>query len=99
MTIVLKPEAIEDLAEAARYYESRQAGLGHELIGEIDAAFRRIEQKPSGYRKIHGELRRSIVRRFPFCVYYLTDADAHVTIYAVVHQRRSPAVWQKRYQP
>ncbi len=95
--IVLKPEAAVDLAAASGWYEGKRPGLGGEFLLEADRAFERIDNRPAGYARIHGELRRAIVRRFPYGVFFLTDGLGLVTIYAVLHHRRSPAEWQRRY--
>jgi hypothetical protein len=40
------PEAEEELAEAAAWYEARRAGLGVELIAVVDRAFEEIADAP-----------------------------------------------------
>jgi hypothetical protein len=35
----VEPEAKEELAAAAAWYETRREGLGHELIVEVDAGY------------------------------------------------------------
>jgi plasmid stabilization system protein ParE len=95
MTVVLREEAEEDLKEAREWYEAQRAGLGDEFLKEIGASFRRLEAGPCRYPKVHGELRRTLVRRFPFAIYYSADSD-NILVVGVLHQRRSPAVWQGR---
>ena len=94
--IVLKPEAEQDLAGAVVWYERQRQGLGGQFLAETDLAMARIESNPRLYRKVHGELRRALMRRFPYAVYFLAD-EGTVTVYGVLHQRRAPAVWQRRY--
>ena len=95
MNVELKPEARQDMAEATAWYEAQRAGLGAEFVAAIDAAVSRISRRPLGYRKIHGDLRIFLVRKFPYAVYYL-PADDTIAIYAVMHQRRAPAAWHER---
>ncbi len=40
------PEAEEELAEAAAWYEARRVGLGVELIAVIDRTFEEIADAP-----------------------------------------------------
>ncbi|AKV00134.1 hypothetical protein AKJ09_06797 [Labilithrix luteola] len=40
------PEAEEELAAAAEWYEARRAGLGVELVASIDGAFEEILAAP-----------------------------------------------------
>ena len=83
MTIVLRPEAEADLQEARDWYDARRQGLGSEFIGEVDAVFHRLAINPQHFPKLQGELRRALVRR-------------RTVVVGVLHQRRDPAVWQRR---
>lgn len=95
MTLRVRPEAAEDIWDAARWYEARQPGLGSSFVEEVSAVFERIETGPLRYAIAHRTLRRALVRRFPFAVYFgLDDTDA--VIFAVLHQRRSRSVLSAR---
>jgi hypothetical protein len=43
------PEAEDELAAAAEWYEGRRAGLGVELVASIDGAFEEILAAPLSY--------------------------------------------------
>lgn len=43
MTLRVRPEAAEDIWDAARWYEARQPGLGSSFVEEVSAVFERIE--------------------------------------------------------
>ena len=95
MTFRVRPEARADIFDAAQWYEDREPGLGVAFIAEIDAAFQRIELGPERYTSIHRQLRRVLVRRFPYAVYFGVDA-ADIVIFAVLHQRRAPKILDDR---
>ena len=95
MTIVLRPEARADLADARNWYEAQRAGLGGEFLHQVDAVFRRMEAHPRQFPKFHGELRRALLRRFPYAAYFLSERRRIVVI-GVLHQRRDPSTWQQR---
>lgn len=44
--LIIRPEAETDITEAAVWYESREAGLGSEILVEIHAAIERALQDP-----------------------------------------------------
>jgi hypothetical protein len=44
--ITLHPDADAEVTEAARYYESREPGLGSDLLGEVERAFEQILANP-----------------------------------------------------
>jgi toxin ParE1/3/4 len=94
VTIVLRPEAEADLEDARNWYEAQQIGLGDEFIGEVDAVLQRVGRAPRQFPKIHRELRRALVRRFPIAIYFLREGRRSVIV-GVLHQRRSPAEWQR----
>ena len=47
---------------------------------------------------VHRNLRRALVRRFPFAVFYMFDGDG-VFVHAVLHCRRTPARWSVNEAP
>ncbi len=95
MTLRLKPEAEQDLQDAVGWYEAQRPGLGAELWREIRVALGRIDERPNLYRRVNGEVRRALVRRFPYAIYYLSDGT-DVAVYAVLHQRQEPSFLKDR---
>ena len=91
----LRPEAFADIAEAFSWYESRRSGLGAEFEDELDRTFRLILAMPAAGRVVHRTLRRALVRRFPFAVYYVLSADL-IEVRGVLHSSRHPRTWRRR---
>jgi plasmid stabilization system protein ParE len=94
--LVLAPEAEVDIAEAYNWYEGRRAGLGEEFLSSVDACFERIKRRPHMYPIVRENYRRSLIRRFPYAVFY-EQSEAIVTIYAVFHTSRDPDKWRQRF--
>ena len=95
LPVYLRAEAEGDVTEAASWYESRSRGLGHEFLDEIAQALSKIADRPLSYVKVHKSIRRALIRRFPFGVYYLNETTRIVVI-AVMHGSRDPAQWKVR---
>ena len=93
--LFLRPEAERDIAGAYRWYEERRSGLGEEFLGCLEAAFETIRRNPTLPRRVHREVRRVLVRRFPYGVHYVVEAERLVVL-AVFHGRRDPEVWESR---
>jgi plasmid stabilization system protein ParE len=93
--VVLRAEAEEDLEEARDWYEDQRPGLGVEFLAEVDAAIYRLADAPQRFPEVHGSLRRGLLRRFPYAIYFLAEAD-RIVIVAILHQRRNPAAWNQR---
>ena len=91
------PEAEEELAEAAAWYEAKRPGLGVELIAIADRVFEEIADAPlaCGLWRDDRPYRRKVLTRFPYVVFFRVDADA-VVIFAVAHARRRPGYWARR---
>jgi plasmid stabilization system protein ParE len=94
-TLSIRKEAEADIAEAYQYYESCREGLGAEFISCIDEAISRIQNNPKQFRAILNAVRRALVRRFTYGVYY-TIIKNEAIVLAVVHARRNPKHWQSR---
>jgi hypothetical protein len=53
---------------------------------------------PLVWREIDHDVRRFLVERFPYGIYYTVEGDC-VVIWAVKHLRRDPDYWQERRSP
>jgi plasmid stabilization system protein ParE len=83
------------LAASKLWYEQQHDGLGARFVAEIDATFRRIEANPMAFGLVRGKLRRALVQRFPFGVFYALT-ERHIVVVAVLHAARDPRLWGKR---
>lgn len=65
--VKLRPEVERDVVEAAAWYDSKQAGLGEEFIGEIIRVWDTLEQNPFLSSKRHPikNIRWRYPERFP----------------------------------
>jgi len=93
--LVIAPEAELDIAEAYIWYEGRRSGLGEEFLTSVDACLESIRRRPEMYPVVYEDYRRSLIRRFPYAVFY-EESEAAVTIYAVFHTSRDPEKWRQR---
>jgi plasmid stabilization system protein ParE len=91
----VRPEAEVDAFEAAVWYERERPGLGVEYLEAIGAAFQRIEEAPRQFPAVFHDIRRAILHRFPFGVFFTLDDDV-VTVVAVTHLHRHPSAWVRR---
>ena len=91
----IRPEADQDLAEAASWYERQQRGLGQEFLDEALAVFMRLAETPLAFELIHRFARRALLRRFPFAVFY-TFEDGVVLAVGILHGSRHPRHWMRR---
>jgi plasmid stabilization system protein ParE len=95
MTVRLRPEARDDLRAAMAWYEEREAGLGGAFLTEAGAAFEQIAARPDSYARVHGDICRALMRRFPYAIYFLFE-EGHVLMLAILHQRQDRGVIMRR---
>ena len=91
----IRPEAERDVRRTIFWYEEQRPGLGREFVFELNAVYERVAENPRFYEDIYHGIRRAILRRFPYGVFYLVD-DGEVRVFAVLDMARDPSVWQGR---
>ena len=96
MRIEYHPQTADDLNSALQFYEGERPGLGAECREEIYNAINRIKGSPTLYRKVEGEIRRCLVRRFPFSILYRVIGNEVVRILVIRHHRKHPRFGQSR---
>jgi toxin ParE1/3/4 len=94
----IRPEASADIAEAFSWYEAQRAGLGGDLVVELDRTFEAMRLYPAAGPIVYRGLRRVLVPRFPYSVYYRVEAEI-IEVRGVLHNRRSPATRDRRVEP
>ena len=94
-SLIVRREAEQDLRDAYEWYEERRAGIGDDFLLCVDAAVESILDGPLHYPALHENIRRVLVRRFPYGVFYIVDGVT-VVILAVMHCSRDPRAWEGR---
>lgn len=90
----LRPAELE-LLDAAHFYELQAAGLGVQFLNKIDDALENIRTSPQRYPIIKDDVRRCLIKRFPYALLYRIDADV-IIVQATMHLRRRPDYWVER---
>jgi plasmid stabilization system protein ParE len=90
------PEAIADLETAVAWYDARQLGLGAEFLRAVRAGMAAASTDPGQFAALSRGIRRVLLRRFPYGLYFVVEDD-RVVILAVVHHRQHPRRWQSRW--
>ena len=93
------PRADAEVEEAFDWYEGKRAGLGLEFLSELRATYDRIAAGPLKYQVLRGSVRRALLRRFPYAVYFALTDDATAKILAILRESRDPERWQRRQLP
>lgn len=93
--LVIRPEAEADLLDAMQWYRDQRPGLEDEFFLAFDAGLSKVRRAPQSFPFVHEDIRRALLRRFPYGIYYLLEGET-VTVIAVFHAKRNPKRWQQR---
>ena len=95
MLIRFTPEADAELAEARQWYSHQRKDLDLEFMQCIDDALSRVVKNPHLFPIVYRNLRRAVIRRFPFAVFYEVTPN-EIEVFAIFHSRRDPDTWKSR---
>jgi plasmid stabilization system protein ParE len=93
--LVWHPAAADEFVGAVAWYEQQRSGLGSEFAAACRSALALIQDRPEVFRRVHGDVRRVILRRFPYAIFY-RSRGAELLVVAVMHERRDPRLWRER---
>ena len=93
--LVFRPQVRDELDEAYNQYENQQSGLGEGFLDCIDDKLNSISLLPESYPVVYRDIRRAVVKRFPYAVYYRI-VSSRIIVIAVFHSSKNPKDWQKR---
>lgn len=96
MRIEFHPSLSGELLEVRDYYESKSVGLGIEFVNEFERQVLKIASMPERWMIVQGNLRRSLMKRFPYVIFFRISQQDVIRITVVKHERKHPAYGIKR---
>jgi hypothetical protein len=98
MRVILRWEAEVELVAAAQYYDSVRPGRGAAFLDEAEMAFDSPKQFPAQWRVVRADVRRGLLRRFPYAFYYWEKMTGEeLEIVSISHSKRHPLYWISRH--
>jgi toxin ParE1/3/4 len=91
----LRPRAEHDIQSAFEWYESQRPGLGEEFLAAVREKLETVRSFPESTPVIYRDVRRAVVSRFPYLIFYVVR-PTRVAVLAILHHARNPAVWPRR---
>jgi hypothetical protein len=83
------------VSEPPGFNDSQRPGLGDEFLVALRAAYDRFVAGPVKYQVQRATIRRALLRRFPYAVYFAVESDLIIVV-AVQHAGRDPRIRQGR---
>lgn len=93
--VFLRQEAKAEFDAAIDWYEQQQSGLGPEFAERVQAVFDRVSATPEMRPTVYRDVRKALVRQFPYSIFYRVYAD-RIVVLAVFHNKRNPKIWKSR---
>ncbi len=99
MKLVLHRLAEREMEDAFWTYEDQADGLGTSFLDQVQRSARHLltfpESAPVTRRIGNVPIRKRVLARFPYDLFYTFDNDA-LSILAIAHQKRRPGYWIER---
>ena len=96
MRVEYHPAVESELREIIKHYNNCCAGLGNEFLNEFERQVLNIASNPLQWVEVEHGVRRALLRRFPYVVYFRIVNKDLLRITVVKHQRRHPMLGLKR---
>ncbi len=98
--LLIRPEAEAEIVEAHNWYKLQAEGLSSEFLRAVDACLNSIEREPLAYPVVHKQVRRALLRKFPYGIFFvyeqMNEENERIVVLACFHARRDPKQWQER---
>ncbi len=94
-SILIRPEAENDMKEIFTWYENKRDGLGYDFLLQVESGIKFIERNPEICQIEYKGTRKYIIRRFPYKIIYLVEKE-RIIVLAIIHFKRNPDLTKKR---
>jgi plasmid stabilization system protein ParE len=96
MRIEYHPSLHAELEEIRDYYESQSIGLGRDFVDEFERQILTIAAMPGRWMVVQGDLRRSLMKRFPYVIFFRILGADMIRVTVVKHEKRHPSLGMRR---
>jgi plasmid stabilization system protein ParE len=91
MRIDYHPAIAEELEEIRDHYEACSPGLGSDFVDEFERQVLTIAAMPNRWMIASGDVRRSLMKRFPYVILFRIVGEETIRVTVVKHEKRHPA--------
>lgn len=101
--IQLDPAVVDEIHDAAAWYEERRLGLAADLLGEVEQTLEQIALRPATFPRLAAMpqdlvVRSALLDRFPYALIFLPLPTGDLRVVAFAHAKRRPGYWLWRVQ-
>ncbi len=84
-----KRAAAAEVETAISRYAQPEINQASALIKDLERTESHLRTQSALYQRVEGEIRRAVLRRFPYSLFYVIEQD-QVIVLAFLHQRDKP---------
>lgn len=94
-TLQFTEEFDQDLSNIIWWYAIQREGLEQEFRLSFETAVLLIQDNPLSFQAEHRDVRRAVLRRFPYKIYYKVYEE-RILFLGIFHTSRDPKLIRKR---
>jgi toxin ParE1/3/4 len=94
-SIELSDEAEVDFDKSYEYYYEDNPKVADTFFKRINLGFENVKKNPNSFPIAHKDVRKYVVKKFPFVIYYRI-VDTVIQVIAIFHTSRNPEIWNER---
>lgn len=92
----LRLEAEFDILNAAQVHEESRPGYGARFLDAVDDCLDAISGGPLLFPEVADGVRKALLRKFRYAVYFRVIDEDTIDVLAVAHQHQHEDTWQGR---
>lgn len=96
MTVRFTTNAREDLREAKAWYRKHSPRAKGEFVATVRKTVELLQERAEAGTPYLWSIRKFVLDRFPYTIFYDVPPGAQIVIVAVWHQARDPDYWLDR---
>jgi plasmid stabilization system protein ParE len=89
MILKISQIAFLEIEDAKEFYNLQKPTLGDTFKNDVKKTIENIKNFPNLYPNITNDLKRTLLHRFPYSIFYAITDDT-ILILSVAHQHRKP---------
>jgi len=94
-SIEVSDDAEADLDKSHEFYFQETPKVADAFFRRINLSFEKIKQNPYSSPNVHKNVKKFVVKKFPFVIYYQI-VDSVIRVIAIFHTSRNPEIWNDR---
>ncbi len=84
-----KLAAAAEIANAIAWYSRPEVNQGEAFVQDVERTEAHLSAHPELYQRVEDEIRRAVLRRFPYSLFYVIEQDL-VVVLACMHHHQKP---------